>query len=126
MEHTAAGASRPLAEISWILMPPYRQDRIAPEVAVESIGIACAKTLEVSLCSLPKSRITILGLAVASHEGGNKEHIRSGRALPEEMELLLRAQRRSVRVIHHVEIRHDAQNALLLLVFKVLGGLVVR
>src|SRR5580698_8337012 len=125
MEHAAPNTARSLAEISWIFMKYYRQNRIAPKITTECISIGGAETLEVSLRTLSVSWITILCLADAGIDRGSKEDERIGRALPHEMKFLFRAQRWRICIIYHVEIGHDSQNPLFLFLLEVLGCLIV-
>src|ERR1700739_3937468 len=104
MEHSAVNASCSLAKVSRIFMPPHGQDGIAPEIAIERVGVGSSKSFKVSFNALSVPRIVVLSLAIPGDESCEKESVGISGALPEKMKLLLRTQRRSQRIVHHVEI----------------------
>ena len=102
------------------------QDRIAEKIANKGVGVRGTKPLRVALHTLAPLRVTVVGLTDTGDDTREKKRPRICGTLEEEPKFLSWRKRKGVLVSSGVEGRHHAHDPLMLLLFQLLFGFIMR
>src|SRR5271165_2607189 len=114
-----------LLEIAWILMQERWQNSVAYQVFGNGVGEASPQPLAISLRILGPMRgvSALLDGGPPSHTG---EESGLGEIFVSQVKLHLGAKRLGMRLVSHIKVRYETENALLLFNFELLGSNLLR